>query len=93
MSIISELNFLVPLMLMANILLAIAVIFLERKDPSSTWAWILVLFFIPLVGFILYLLFGRKLRQKHLFRWDGRKDIGIDNLISYQKEAIARGYF
>ncbi|MEK3763843.1 cardiolipin synthase [Solibacillus sp. FSL K6-4121] len=71
-----------------NILFAITVIFLERKKPSSTWAWLLVLFFLPFVGFFLYLLLGRQLRKKHLFRWDGRKDIGIEQLINYQIEAI-----
>lgn len=71
-----------------NILFALTVIFLERKKPSSTWAWLLVLFFLPFVGFFLYLLLGRQLRKKHLFRWDGRKDIGIEQLISYQIEAI-----
>lgn len=71
-----------------NILFALTVIFLERKKPSSTWAWLLVLFFLPFVGFFLYLLLGRQLRRKHLFRWDGRKDIGIEQLISYQIEAI-----
>lgn len=45
-------------------------------------------FFLPFVGFFLYLLLGRQLRKKHLFRWDGRKDIGIEQLISYQIEAI-----
>lgn len=93
MSFFTELNFLVPLTLVANILLAMTVIFLERKDPSSTWAWILVLFFIPVVGFVLYLSFGRKLRKKHLFRWEGRKDIGIDKLISYQTAAIQEDTF
>ena len=53
--------------LILNIFLAIALIFLERRDPTSTWAWLLVLFFIPIFGFIIYLLFGRQLRQKHLF--------------------------
>lgn len=71
-----------------NILFALTVIFLERKKPSSTWAWLLVLFFLPFVGFFLYLLLGRQLRKKHLFRWDGRKDIGIEQLINYQIEAI-----
>ncbi|MER1999585.1 MAG: cardiolipin synthase, partial [Lysinibacillus sp.] len=71
-----------------NILSAIIIIFLERKNPSSTWAWVLVLFFLPLVGFILYLSLGRQLRKKHLFRWEGRKDIGIDKLITYQLDAI-----
>ncbi len=76
------------LIMVLNILFAITIIFLERKKPSSTWAWILVLFFLPLAGFMLYLMFGRQLRRKHLFRWDGRKDIGIDKLISFQVAAI-----
>ena len=74
-----------------NILFAMTIIFLERKDASSTWAWILVLFFLPVIGFILYLLLGRQLRKKHLFRWEGRKDIGIEKLISYQITALKEG--
>nr|WP_275584057.1 cardiolipin synthase [Solibacillus kalamii] len=88
MSAITQSSILVPLIMFINILFALTVIFLERKKPSSTWAWLLVLFFLPFVGFFLYLLLGRQLRKKHLFRWDGRKDIGIEQLISYQIEAI-----
>lgn len=77
-----------PILFVLNIFFAITVIFLERKDASSAWAWILVLFFLPVLGFVLYLLLGRQLRKKHLFRWDGQKDIGIDQLIGYQIEAI-----
>ncbi|HWJ76602.1 cardiolipin synthase [Ureibacillus composti] len=77
-----------PVILALNTIFAITVIFLERKDASSTWAWVLVLFFLPLLGFILYLMLGRQLRKKHLFRWEGSKDIGIDKLISYQLEAL-----
>ena len=77
-----------PIIILINIIFALAVIFLERKKPSSTWAWLLVLFFLPFVGFFLYLLLGRQLRKKHLFRWEGRKDIGIEKLISYQIDAI-----
>ncbi|AMO87142.1 Cardiolipin synthase [Solibacillus isronensis B3W22] len=88
LSAITQSSILVPLIMFINILFALTVIFLERKKPSSTWAWLLVLFFLPFVGFFLYLLLGRQLRKKHLFRWDGRKDIGIEQLISYQIEAI-----
>jgi len=76
-----------------NIFLAIALIFLERRDASSTWAWLLVLFFIPVFGFLVYLMLGRQLRKKHLFRWEGRSKIGIDNLIDFQIEAIEDGTF
>ncbi|MER2115736.1 MAG: cardiolipin synthase [Solibacillus isronensis] len=90
MSAIIQSSILVPLIMFINILFALTVIFLERKKPSSTWAWLLVLFFLPFVGFFLYLLLGRQLRKKHLFRWDGRKDIGIEQLINYQIEAIEK---
>lgn len=74
--------------LILNIFLAIALIFLERRDATSTWAWLLVLFFLPLVGFFIYLLLGRRLGQKHFFRWVDQEKIGIDQLIDYQIEAI-----
>jgi len=77
-----------PILFILNLTFAVTVIFLERKDASSAWAWILVLFFLPFLGFVLYLLLGRQLRKKHLFRWDGQKDIGIDKLINYQINAI-----
>ncbi|WP_019412613.1 cardiolipin synthase [Paenisporosarcina sp. TG20] len=76
-----------------NIFLAIILIFLERRDASSSWAWLMILFFIPIIGFLLYLLFGRQLRKKHFFRWEGRSKIGIDNLIDYQIKAIEAGTF
>ncbi|MBT2569545.1 cardiolipin synthase [Planococcus sp. ISL-110] len=48
--------------------LACFILFAERKTASSAWAWILILFFIPIIGFILYLLFGKPLRPERLKR-------------------------
>lgn len=77
-----------------NIFLAAALVFLERRDASSTWAWLLVLFFVPIAGFFIYLLLGRKLRQKKLFKWEeGRKRIGIESLIAHQMNEIHDGTF
>jgi len=41
-----------------DIIFAITVVFFERKDPSATLAWVLTLFFLPVVGFILYIFLG-----------------------------------
>ena len=41
-----------------NIFFIIIVVFFEKKKPESILAWILVLFFIPYVGIILYIVFG-----------------------------------
>ena len=57
-----------------NVGLAAAVVFFERRSPSSTWAWLFVLFFIPVFGFFIYLIFGRNTGKKKAF---GPK-IGID---------------
>ncbi|KAA0835838.1 cardiolipin synthase [Bacillus sp. FSL W7-1354] len=70
--------------LVLNTLLAIVVIFRERRDASSSWAWLLVLFFIPVLGFILYLLFGHNLSRNHLFQWEDRKRIGMEKILEQQ---------
>ena len=47
-----------------NILWIGLVIFLENKNPSRTLAWLLVLVLIPVIGFFIYILFGRSYRKK-----------------------------
>lgn len=79
--------------LILNILLAIFVIFRERKSISSTWAWLLVLFFIPVVGFILYLIFGQNLKRQKLFQWDGQKKLGLKEMILEQEKEMKDGNY
>lgn len=50
-----------------NILLALSVIFLERKNTASTWAWIMIMLFIPILGFILYLFLGQNMHKRNTF--------------------------
>ncbi|WP_243291301.1 cardiolipin synthase [Bacillus sp. FJAT-47783] len=52
-----------------NILLAGAIIFLERRNVAATWAWLLILFFLPVVGFILYVIFGQNLSKRKIFKF------------------------
>ncbi|WP_070121781.1 cardiolipin synthase [Bacillus marinisedimentorum] len=76
-----------------NIILASLVVFLERKDASSTWAWLMVLLFVPFLGFALYIIFGRKLRRKHLFEWEDEKKIGTETLLKEQIESMREHAF
>lgn len=50
-----------------NIGFAIWTVFRSRRDIASTWAWLLVLTVFPVVGFIIYLIFGRQLSQDDIF--------------------------
>ncbi|MDQ0216299.1 cardiolipin synthase [Oikeobacillus pervagus] len=76
-----------------NFLFAGVVIFLERKDPSATWAWLMVLFFIPFLGFILYLIFGQNLSRRRLFDWADIKKIGIEKMIEKQMDSLKEQTF
>ncbi|CAM3008475.1 cardiolipin synthase [Hathewaya histolytica] len=50
-----------------NILSMLVLIFFERKNPTTTWAWLLVIMFLPVIGFIVYLLFGQSLTKEKMF--------------------------
>ena len=45
-----------------NILFIVIVVFFDRKKPESTLAWLLVLFFMPYIGILLYIIFGEFFR-------------------------------
>jgi cardiolipin synthase len=47
-----------------NFVLALFLIFYMEKDASVTWAWLLILLFLPILGFLLFLLFGYGLKNK-----------------------------
>ena len=52
-----------------NFIISCFIIFLERKDPSSTLAWIMILFLVPVVGILLYILFSQNIYRKKIFRF------------------------
>ncbi|MEI2325422.1 PLDc N-terminal domain-containing protein, partial [Pseudomonas aeruginosa] len=60
---------LLVILFLLNFILAGTVIFLERRDVGATWAWLLVLLFLPIAGFILYLVFGQNLSRRKIFDW------------------------
>jgi len=64
-----------------NILFAIVIIFFQRRDPQSVWTWILVLYFLPIVGFLLYLVLGQNYRKSKMF-----KIKGVEDALSWEAE-------
>lgn len=81
---IDFLTLLGTLILILNMVFATIVIFLEKRNAGSTWAWLLVLYFAPILGFVLYLILGKKLPKGHLFEWEDQNKIGIEEMISEQ---------
>lgn len=67
-------------LIILNIIFIILLIFFERKDPTSTWAWLLILTLIPILGFILYLFLGLTPRKKQVFQQKQKQD-NIRNMV------------
>ncbi|MFS4464177.1 cardiolipin synthase [Staphylococcus haemolyticus] len=70
-----------------NLVLAFIIIFLERnrRSASSTWAWLFVLFVLPLIGFILSLFFGRTVSKRKMEKNNGKE---LDTFKSVIKEQV-----
>jgi len=58
-----------------TIFLIIIVLVMENGSPVRTIAWILFLVYIPIVGFIFYLFFGRNWRKTRIFSRKSTEDI------------------
>ncbi len=52
----------------------IIVVITDDKPPVKSLAWVMVLVFIPVVGLVLYFVFGQNFRKKKLFSRKGLED-------------------
>jgi cardiolipin synthase len=82
------LGHLMEIITIINVLLAITVIFLERRNAGVTWAWLMVLQFIPVVGFILYMFFGQNLGRRKLYKISAREQQLVQSVTESQLEEI-----
>ena len=48
------------------VILTMITILMDNRQPAKTMAWILVLWFIPLLGIILYFFFGQNIRRERI---------------------------
>ncbi|MDD1716899.1 MAG: cardiolipin synthase [Methanoregulaceae archaeon] len=79
---------LLDLILMVNILLAIFMIFTERRNPTSALAWLSILLFLPAIGFVLYLVFGQNFHKRRMFRLKEQDDRYFREIIRTQKSDL-----
>ncbi|MEX2415362.1 MAG: cardiolipin synthase [Paenibacillaceae bacterium] len=71
-----------------NMLFAIGVVFVERRNIGATWAWLVIFLFLPGVGFIIYLFFGQNLSKRKRYRIKGEQLKQIVDMIEDQKYNI-----
>lgn len=57
-----------------NILMSFSLVFIERKEPTTTWAWLLIMLLLPGVGYVIYLILGQNFSRERLFKEKKRLD-------------------
>ncbi|MDE6278224.1 MAG: cardiolipin synthase [Muribaculaceae bacterium] len=63
----------VGLLYVATVLGLIAVILSENRNPVKTLAWTMVLLLLPFVGIVLYVFFGRNIKNKRMISRRNRR--------------------
>ncbi len=76
-----------------NFIISCFIIFLERKDPSSTLAWIMILFLVPVVGILLYILFSQNIYRKKIFRFKILEKRILESSLKNQIDAFKSNTF
>lgn len=76
------------LIIIMNILFAMTVIFLERRNVIVTWAWLLVLLFLPGVGFVAYLFLGQNLSRRKIYKLTEEQINIMNQLVREQQKEL-----
>ena len=79
---------LVAILSILNIFVAFTIIFLERKDPAATLAWIMVLFLLPGLGMILYFFISKNIYRQKIFKLTKFEEETIREALANQAKEI-----
>ncbi len=68
------------IIVITNTILAFYIVFHRRRSVSTTWAWLIILLVLPIIGLILYGFFGRGISQENIFAINRQKHLGLRNV-------------
>lgn len=80
-------KFLTVLIHIINLLTIVYMVFKEKRSANSIIAWTLILYIAPFIGFIVFLLVGRKINKSNMF---GIKNAEIKVLEKYDRQVKER---
>ena len=76
----------VSLLFLLAVVIAIAIIVMDNRNPYKTLAWMLVLVFLPVVGLVLYYFFGQDTRKERLISKKGFKRLTRYPMMEFQMQ-------
>ncbi|WP_040473345.1 cardiolipin synthase [Lactobacillus gigeriorum] len=68
------------IIIITNSILAFYIVFHRRRSVATTWAWLIILLVLPVIGITLYSFFGRGISQENLFAINKQRHIGLGNV-------------
>lgn len=72
------------------ILATIFIVILDNRNPVKTMAWILVLFFLPIIGLVFYFFFGQNTRKERLISRKGYSRLNKRPIAEYEAQEHLR---
>lgn len=81
----------VIVILLLNTISALITVFHRPRNIVTTWAWILVLLLLPILGFLIYAFFGRGIAQEKIFNISNQEHIGLNQLKKIAEQERFRG--
>lgn len=70
----------------------VLVVILDNRNPVKTMAWILFLTFVPFVGILIYIFFGRSNRKQRLISKRGYMRLSRRPMTEYQLQSVSHQY-
>ena len=67
------------IIILLNTIAAIITVFREPREIAATWGWLIVLVMLPVIGFIIYFFFGRRIRKKRIFNLRAQETVGLQD--------------
>ncbi len=73
-----------------TVLAVVVVVLSENRNPVKSMAWVLVLVLLPVVGLVIYLIFGRSLKGMRLISRSDLRELQRMNDFSYPTDVSSR---
>ena len=70
----------IRIIVITNTILAFYIVFHRRRSVSTTWAWLIILLVLPIIGITLYAFFGRGISQENIFAINKQHHLGLRNV-------------
>lgn len=76
-----------------NFIIAFGIVFLERKEPATTLVWISILFLLPVVGLVFYVLFSQNISKQKIFKMSTDEEELLDKTLALQVDEMKTGKY